>query len=368
MKAFWGFVRKEIYHILRDRRTLIVILGIPIVEMLLFGFVLTNEIKKVNIAICDLSNDEITKQIIKKLEGSSYFRVTSYLTNIQNVEAIFKEGKVKEVVVFEPDFSRKLTKENHASIELISDASDANFSNLVVNYTSAIISAYTKELNNTLQGSYRIDPQIRMIYNPNLEGVYFFVPGIIGLILMLISALMTSVSIVREKETGTMEALLVSPLKPFHIIVGKVLPYVLLSLLNATAILLMSYFVFQLPVKGSLFLLMLECLLYILLALSIGILISSSTNSQLIAMMVSLVGLMLPTILLSGFIFPIENMPRILQWLCSILPPKYFIIIIKGIMIKGVGLQYIWFETLMLILFTLLFLGLAIKKFKVRLV
>lgn len=366
MKPFWGFVKKEFYHILRDKRTLIVILGIPIVEMLLFGFVLTNEIKEVNVAVCDLSKDDITREIIQKLEGSGYFKVKKHLSNLREVEATFKNGEIKEVIVFEQHFGSKLQKEGNASVQLISDASDANFSNLVVNYTSAIIARYAHDLNKASNSS-GIIPQIRMIYNPNLEGVYFFVPGIIALILMLISALMTSASIVREKEMGTMEVLLVSPLRPFHIIVGKVLPYVALSLLNAIAVLLMSYFVFQLPVKGSLLLLMVECLLYILLALSLGILISTVTNSQLVAMLLSLVGLMLPTILLSGFIFPIENMPKILQWLCAILPPKYFIIVIKSIMIKGTGLQYIWFETIMLVLFTILFMGLSIKKFNVRL-
>jgi len=366
MKPFWGFVKKEFYHILRDKRTLIVILGIPIVEMLLFGFVLTNEIKEVNVAVCDLSKDDITREIIQKLEGSGYFKVKKHLSNLREVEATFKNGEIKEVIVFEQHFGSKLQKEGNASVHLISDASDANFSKLVVNYTSAIIARYAHDLNKASNSS-GIIPQIRMIYNPNLEGVYFFVPGIIALILMLISALMTSASIVREKEMGTMEVLLVSPLRPFHIIAGKVLPYVALSLLNATAVLLMSYFVFQLPVKGSLLLLMVECLLYILLALSLGILISTVTNSQLVAMLLSLVGLMLPTILLSGFIFPIENMPKILQWLCAILPPKYFIIVIKSIMIKGTGLQYIWFETIMLVLFTILFMGLSIKKFNIRL-
>jgi len=366
MKPFWGFVKKEFYHILRDKRTLTVILGIPIVEMLLFGFVLTNEIKEVNVAVCDLSKDDITREIIQKLEGSGYFKVKKHLSNLREVEATFKNGEIKEVIVFEQHFGSKLQKEGNASVQLISDASDANFSNLVVNYTSAIIARYAHDLNKASNSS-GIIPQIRMIYNPNLEGVYFFVPGIIALILMLISALMTSASIVREKEMGTMEVLLVSPLRPFHIIAGKVLPYVALSLLNATAVLLMSYFVFQLPVKGSLLLLMVECLLYILLALSLGILISTVTNSQLVAMLLSLVGLMLPTILLSGFIFPIENMPKILQWLCAMLPPKYFIIVIKSIMIKGTGLQYIWFETIMLVLFTILFMGLSIKKFNVRL-
>jgi ABC-2 type transport system permease protein len=214
---------------------------------------------------------------------------------------------------------------------------------------------------------YLITPEIRMVFNPELKGVFMFVPGTIAMILMLICALMTSISIVREKELGTMEVLLVSPLKPLQIIIGKVIPYVAFSFIDALIIIILGFFVFGLPLQGNLILLLFECLLFIILALSLGILISTATNSQQIAMMLSMVALLLPTILLSGFVFPIENMPRILQWLCQAMPPKYFIIILKNVMIKGTGLKYVWKETLILAGMTLFFIFMASKKFKIRL-
>ena len=213
----------------------------------------------------------------------------------------------------------------------------------------------------------QIIPEARMNYNPLLKGVYMFVPGIMAMLLMLISALMTSISITREKELGTMELLLVSPLRPVQIIIGKVLPYVFLAFTNAVVILAIGKYVFGVPVMGSLLLLLAESLLFITMALSLGILISSITSSQQIAMTVSLLALMLPTILLSGFIFPVENMPVILQWLCHAMPPMYFIRIVKSIMLMGNGFEYIWKETMILIGFTLFFIFLSVKKFKVRL-
>jgi len=212
-----------------------------------------------------------------------------------------------------------------------------------------------------------IVPEVKMFYNPELESHFMFVPGIITLILILICALMTSVTITREKEFGTMEVLLVSPLKPFQIILGKVMPYFFLSFINVILILVLSWVVFGLPVKGSLVLLLAECMIYILMSLSLGILISTVSETMQQAIFISLIGLMLPTILLSGFIFPIENMPKIYDYLSAILPPRYFIIIIKNIMIKGTGLAYVWKETLVLLLMTLIFIGLSIRKFKIRL-
>jgi ABC-2 type transport system permease protein len=367
MKAFIGFVTKEFYHIFRDRRTMLILFGMPIVMMLLFGFVITNEIKDVKVAILDESKDNITREISTRLISSGYFKLYTTLQSKNEIDAVFRKGIVKEVIVFEPNFSYRLQKEGVAHVQLISDASDANFANLVTNYTMGVIRNYTVDLNKNIAFPYQIKSEVRMVYNPELKGVYLFVPGIMAMILMLISALMTSISIVREKELGTMEVLLVSPLKPIQIIIGKVTPYVVFSFINASIIVILGYLVFGLPVQGSLVLLMFECFLFITLALSLGILISSNTDSQQIAMLMSMVGLMLPTILLSGFIFPIENMPKILQWLCAIMPPKYFIIILKNIMLKGVGLNYIWKETLILTSMTIFFIVIASKKFKVRL-
>lgn len=367
MKAFLGFVIKEFYHIFRDKRTMLVLFGMPFAMMLLFGFVITNEIKDVKIAILDQSKDEVTREITSSLVSSGYFKLYSNLQNSSEVGAIFRKGIIKEVVIFEPSFSQKLERDKRATIQILSDASDANFANLVTNYTAGIIYNYINELNQKKTLPYQIVPEIRMVYNPELKGVFMFVPGTMAMILMLICALMTSISIVREKELGTMEVLLVSPLKPMQIIVGKVMPYVAFSFIDAAIIILLGYFIFGLPVQGNILLLMTECFLYILLALSLGIFISTTTESQQIAMMLSMVALLLPTILLSGFIFPVENMPRILQWLCQIMPPKYFIIILKNIMIKGTGFLYVWKETLILTAMTFVFIILASKKFKTRL-
>jgi ABC-2 type transport system permease protein len=367
MKEFRGFVIKEFYHIFRDKRTMLVLFGMPLAMMLLFGFVITNEIKDVRIAVLDRSKDEVTREIVSRLVSSGYFKLYDNLNDDSEIGKVFRRGIVKEVVIFEPNFGRKLEKERQANIQILADASDANFANLITNYTSAIIRNYVNEANHQQSMPYQIVPEVRMVYNPELKGVYLFVPGIMAMILMLISALMTSVSIVREKELGTMEVLLVSPLKPLQIIIGKVMPYVTLSFINAIIIVILGYWVFGLPVQGNIVLLMSECLLFIILALSLGILISTSTESQQIAMMLSMVVLMLPTILLSGFIFPIENMPTILQWLCALMPPKYFIIILKNIMLKGTGLAYVWKETLIMIGFIVFFIVVASKKFKVRL-
>ncbi|MEI6124622.1 MAG: ABC transporter permease [Bacteroidota bacterium] len=367
MKHFNGFVIKEFYHIFRDKRTLAILFIMPVIQMLLFGYVVTNEIKDAKIAILDHSQDVVTKKIIDKLGSSGYFIITKMLTNESQIGESFRNGSVKEVVVFEPNFAVKLQRESKASVHLIADASDANTANLIVNYTSAIINDYVKKENATASFPMQIDMESRMLYNEELKGVYMFVPGTMAMILVLVCALLTSVSIVREKELGTMEVLLVSPLRPLQIIMGKVMPYALLSFVNVITILLLSNFVFGLPIQGSLVLLLLESVLFLILALSLGIFISTSTNSQQTAMLLSMMGLMLPTILLSGFIYPVENMPILLQWICHVNPSTYFIIIIKNIMLKGLGFMSVWKETLILCGMIVFFIGMSLRKFKIRL-
>jgi ABC-2 type transport system permease protein len=366
MRRFRGFVIKELYHIFRDYRTLLILFGMPAVQLLLFGYVITNEIKDAKIAILDQSKDNVTQQITQKILSSGYFLLEKNLSDYRQIDQSFREGKIKLVIVFEPNFASRLQKENHARIQIIGDASDPNTANILVNYARGIINSYWISVN-AENIPMQIIPEVRMQYNPQLKGVYMFVPGIMAMLLMLISALMTSISITREKELGTMELLLVSPLKPIQVIIGKVLPYVFLAFTDACIIILIGKYVFGVPVEGNLGLLLSENFLFITMALSLGILISSITNSQQIAMTVSLVALMLPTILLSGFIFPVENMPVIIQWLCYAMPPKYFITIIKSIMLVGNGLENIWKETLVLVGFTIFFIMLSVKKFKIRL-
>jgi len=362
-----GFIIKEFYHIFRDIRTMIILFGMPVVQVLLFGFAISNEIKNAPIAILDHSNDYVTQQITNKLLSSGFFVRSDNVRDESQIHGIFRKGKVKEIIIFESNFARNLQKEKVAHIQLIADASDPNTANLIVNYSNAIINNYQQEYFAGKALPVEITTETQMLYNPGLKSVFMFVPGIITILLMLISAMMTSISIAREKELGTMEVLLVSPLRPMQIVAGKVLPYVILSFVNAITILLMSYFIFGMPVKGSLALLLAESILFIVMALSLGIFLSTVSNSQQMAMMLSMFALMLPTILLSGFIFPIENMPLPLRILSNIMPPRWFIIIIKAIMLKGLGIQYIWKETLILVGMTIFFIGLSIKKFKIRL-
>lgn len=366
MKRFRGFVFKEFFHIFRDTRTLLILFGMPAVQLMLFGYVLTNEITDAKIAIYDPSHDVVTRQISNKILSSGYFILDRNLNSVNEIDQVFRQGDVKLALIYESGFAGKLEKTGKARIQIIADASDPNIANMLVNYASGIISSYLVSVNSA-KVPLQITPEVRMMYNGELKGVYMFVPGLMAMLLMLISALMTSLSITREKELGTMELLLVSPMQPAQIIIGKVFPYVFLAFIDACIILVLGNMIFGMPIVGSVALLLLESFLYICMALSLGILISSITNSQQIAMMISLVALMLPTILLSGFIFPVENMPGVLQVFCHIMPPKYYITIIKSIMLQGNGFGYVWKETLILAGFTALFLAVSIKKFKIRL-
>jgi ABC-2 type transport system permease protein len=367
MKRFIGFVKKEFYHIFRDKRSMFILFGMPIAQIMLFGFAITNEINNVKIAVLDQSKDTETQQIINKISASSYFSIEQEIQSENQIESIFKKGKVKAVLVFEKDFIKHLETKKAAKVQVITDATDPNMANTISNYINSILQNYTTKKNANIKPVYQIQTQTQLYYNPEMKSVFTFVPGVMTVILMLVSAMMTSISITREKELGTMEILLVSPLKPIQVIIGKVFPYIFLSIINATVIVLLGFFVFGMPIEGSLFLLAFESVLFIICALSLGILISTVSNSQQTAMMISLFGLMLPVILLSGFIFPISSMPLPLQIISNIIPAKWFIIIIKAIMLKGSSLALIWKETLILVAMTLFFIVVSIKKYKIRL-
>lgn len=346
---------------------MIILFGMPIMQILLFGFVIKNEIRDVNIAILDYSKDEITLNISNKIASSGFFRIVENLYDQTEIDKIFKSGKAKEVIIFEKNFARILEREKTASVQIIADASDPNTANQIVKYTSSILQDYIKEYNKTKASAKIIQPEVRMFYNEELKSAFMFVPGTMALILMLLSAMMTSISIAREKEMGTMEVLLVSPLKPLQIVLGKVSPYFALSFINTIVIIILGVFVFGVPVQGSFILLMAESMLFILMALSLGILISTVAKTQQIAMMVSMFALLLPTMLMSGFIFPIKNMPVILQYISLLMPPRWFIVIIKNIMLKGTGLAFVWQETLIILGMTIFFIMMSVRKFKIRL-
>ncbi|MES2732092.1 MAG: ABC transporter permease [Bacteroidota bacterium] len=366
MKRFQAFVKKEFLHILRDRRTLLILFGLPFVQVLLFGFALTNEINNANIALLDYDQSAHSQQITNRLLSSGYFRLQQNMHSYQDIEKAFREGNIKMAVVFPAGFTNDYEHGGRAQVQLLSDASEQNTAISLTSYATAIIRSYAEE-RNPQAIPMAVDIQTRMVFNPELKGAFVFVPGVMAMVLLLVSAMMTSVTIAREKETGTMEVLMVSPLNQGQILFGKVLPYLLLSFLNGCVIIALGVWFLHIPLNGSLGLLLAETLLFIFLALSIGILISSLTDSQMVAMFASMVAMLMPTIFLSGFIFPIESMPKVLQLISNIIPARYFITIVKGIMIKGVGISYLWKETLVLAGMSLIIIVISLSNLKTRL-
>ncbi len=367
MKQFISFVRKEFYHVFRDSKTLLMLFGLPIVLITLFGFALTNEIKNSKIVVCDYAKDDASQRIIDKIQTTENFQIEKALMSHRQIEEAFKSGIIKLAVIFPANFNNDLLHTNQAQVQVIADASDPNTASTLTSYINNIVQDYQNEISPSGPAPYQITTETRMIYNPALKGATNFVPGVMALILMLVCVLMTSVSIVREKEKGTMEVLLVSPFSPFLVIVTKAIPYFLLSLINLTVILLMSVFFLEMPFNGSVLLLYLESSILIITCLALGLLISNSTDSQQSAMLISLMGMLIPVMMFTGFLFPLENMPMVLQWIANIIPSKWYYIIVKSIMIKGLGIASIWKETLILTGMAIFLLIVSFKRFKIRL-
>ena len=346
---------------------MLILFGMPIVQILIFGFALTNEVTNARVMVVDQANDNTTRHLIDRLDASRYFNVAETTGDPSRIERSFRHGDIRLVVVFPPGFEQQLAHDHTVQVQILADASDPNTATTLTNYVGAVLQDFQAGLSATSPVPYTIHSEMRMLYNPQLKGVHNFVPGVMALVLMLVCVMMTSVSIVREKEMGTMEILLVSPFQPLMVMVSKAIPYLLLSIINVTTILLLSVFVLHLPVNGSVALLMMESILFIITCLTVGIFISVRTDSQQVAMLISLMGMMLPTILFSGFMFPIENMPWPLQWISNIVPAKWYYIIVKSVMIKGLGFGDIWKETLILSGITVFMMVVSLKSFKIRL-
>lgn len=366
MKQFIAFVRKEFYHIFRDKRTMLILLGMPVVQIILFGFAITTEVKNVKVGVLDPSNDVVTRKIIDKLDASEYFYVKCLLHSPQEVEKAFRENEIDMALVFSSQFADHLYN-GDAQVQLIADATDPNMATTRASYVSGIISSVQKEMLPSGMVVPSITPDIKLLYNPQMKSAYNFVPGVMGLILMLICAMMTSISIVREKETGTMEILLVSPVRPLLIILAKAVPYFVLSFVNLGTILLLSVYVLHVPVAGSLFWLVVVSLLFIFVSLALGLLISTLTRTQVAAMLASGLILMMPTMLLSGMIFPVESMPVALQFISDILPARWYIQAVRKLMIEGVPVWLVLKEASILVLMALVLITVSFKKFKNRL-
>ena len=367
MKQLIAFIRKEFYHVFRDRRTLLILFGIPIAQIILFGQALSSEVKNIGIAVLDEANNTYSQEITHRLQASPYFKLKDPLLRYEQVEDQFKRGTIKAALIFPPDFGKDLYTFSGTSLQLITDGSDPNTAKTVQNYFSAMVASYQQELNPAVQLPYQITLENRMLYNEEQNGSMNFVPGVIALVFMIVSTALTSVAVVREKELGTMEILLVSPFKPIMILIAKAVPYLILSLINFTVILLLSVYMLDVPIRGNLLLLYAESTLFIIICLSLGLLISTVTASQQTAMLIAMMGMMLPTAFFTGFMFPIENMPLIFQGISKVFPSSYYYAIVKKVMLKGLDFTYVWKETLILIAMAVIFLSLAMKKFKIRL-
>lgn len=367
MKQFFAFVEKEFYHIFRDKATMLIILLMPVVQVLIFGFTITTDIRNTSVAVNDQCKTPESRELLRRIEAGPYFQIERHVDDPKAFEPIFKKGKIKLIIVIPPDFSEHLARKEPARIQLITDACNPNEANIVNSYLQDIAARYALSLQAEGNGGILVETVTRMMYNPQLKSAYTFVPGVIGLVLMLICTLMTSVSIVREKELGTMEALLVAPSKPLYIIFAKTVPYFVVSIFNLVVIILLSLFAFDVPIRGSFLLFFLASLTYIFTSLSLGIFISTVSKTQQIAMIISLLGLMLPTVLLSGLMFPISSMPAVLQGLSYVLPARWFIDMARAIMIKGLGFGQVWLQWSILMGMAGLFLALSVRGFKVRL-
>lgn len=352
---------------MRDRKTLLILFGMPVAQVVIFGFALTNEVRNAGVLLIDHGRDEVTRTIIGKLRASDYFTVVEETVRAEEIDKAFRSGRARLAIVFPAGFGEDLVHLGHASIQIVTDASDPNAATTLAHYFTQIVNQYQRERLVQDGRSSRATVAVNMLYNPQLRGAHNFVPGVMALVLMLVCVMMTSVSIVREKETGTMEVLLVSPFRPELVIISKAVPYLLLSLINIASILLLSVFVLGLPVEGNLVLLFAVSVLFILTCLSLGLLVSVLAKTQETAMLVSLLGMFLPTLLFSGFMFPIENMPLALQYFSDLVPAKWYYVMVQDIMLKGVGIEVIWQEVLILMAMTIGFLVVSLRNFKIRL-
>ena len=367
MKQFVSFIIKEAKHILRDKRTMLILFGMPVVMMLLFGFAITTDVKNVRTVVVTSQVDYLTQQAVGRLAASEYFNIVATAPTPQEAEGLIRSQKADLAIVFDTDFASK-----RGGVQFIVDSSDPNMAQQWTTYAHAIIqqellASARNNSQSSILNSQSSKVNTKMLYNPQMKSAYNFVPAIMGMLLMLICAMMTSISIVREKEKGTMEVLLVSPVRPLMVIIAKAIPYLVLAFAVLIVILLMARFVLQVPLEGSLFWILAVSVLYILLALSLGLLISNVAQTQLVALLMSAMLLLMPVVMLSGMLFPVESMPTILRWIAAVVPPRYYIAAMRKLMIMGVGIGDVLQEVLVLAGMTVFLLTVALKTFKDRL-
>ena len=365
MKQFSSFVIKEAKHIVRDRRTMLILFVMPVVLMLIFGFAISNDVRNVRAVVVTSQMDHVTQQVIDRLSHSEYFVITATVGTSKEAEQLIRRQKADMSLT--PSPSPIGEGSSNLQWQIMVDGSDPNMAQQWTTYAQSILSQPVDGKHYSLPSPFGEGLGVRLLYNPRMKSAYNFVPAIMGMLLMLICAMMTSVSIVREKEKGTMEVLLVSPVRPIMMIVAKAVPYLVLAFAILVSILLMARFVLGVPLAGSILWIFVVSAIYILLALSLGLLISNIASSQLMALLLSAMVLLMPIVMLSGMLFPIESMPMVLQWISAVIPPRYYIEAMRKLMIMGVGIGEVMREVAILSGMTIILLIVSLAKFKTRL-
>ena len=367
MKQLLSFVNKEFIHIWRDKRTMLFVIGLPIIQMILFGFAISTEIRNIRFGVFNPKKEVVSLKLEEHFRNSRYFTYIEDITDLNHYVDYFKKNKVDMILVFEDNFEYKLTHQGKVHIQILTDGIDPNSATAIANYAQQIIQKFQQENNIQTHSGNVIIPQIRLLYNPQMKSAFNFVPGVMGLVLTIICAMMTAVSIVREKERGSIEVLLVSPIKPIYIMISKMLPYLVISAFIMLLIIFLSIFLLEVPMAGSYLTFCLISLIFVIAMLAMGLLISTLVENQVIAMLISGMGLMMPTALLSGMIFPIDNMPWLLRGISAIIPARWFISAVRKVMIEGLDFLSIYKEFIILCFMTLVLIMISLKKFKIRL-
>lgn len=356
-------MRKEFWHILRDWQSLVIVIVMPLVMMFLYGYALSNEIREIPVIVEMPNPSPEAQQIVKRLDATTLFRVIGIVPAALDVKELFRANRAKAVIRLTPDFAQALRRHGSpAPVQVVIDGGDQNLATVVRNTITPLLQTIVLDIMQ-IEKPKIVTVEQRVLYNPRQESAQFFVPGLMSFILLMISAMLTSVAITREKESGTLEQLLISPLKPLEILTGKILPYIVLATIDGILILIVGWLVFNVHVSGNLAFLGLVCLVYVFVALAMGLIFSTIAKNQQEAMMMVLPATLMPSMLLSGFIFPIASMPVPLQWVAHIIPATYFLEIIRGIILKGTGPAELWLPLCILAGIGVLFMGIAVKKF-----
>ena len=364
---FMAFTQKEFFHILRDRKTLMVLIVLPLTQLLIFGFALNSSLTEMPTAVLDLSNDVLSRELIQEIDASPTFEVIGRVNSMEEIDELFRMGKLSQAFVFLPGFEKDIKLRGEGNVQLIIDASLQINASTLESHLMAILLMYQQKLNAGRELPIQIIPEVRMRYNPQLSSAFHFVPGVIGVVLMLVCSMMASLAIVKEKESGTMEVLLVSPIRPPVIILAKLVPYLIVGMINIVVILLISVFILKVPVAGNIILLFFVGTIFTLSSLALGIMVSVLTGTQRSAIIVSIAGLMLPAIVLSGFIFPLDALPSAMRVAVHFIPVTLFISAARNIMIKGLGMEAVYPELIGLIVLTVILIVISVKCFKNRL-